>query len=379
MREPVAAGPARVVSHDCVPHGTVGRQTWLDLARGVAVVSMIVAHTSPWGGLWNLSEYLTAPLFAFLVGVSLHLAWLRAAREYGRYVLANVLRGLLLVVAGELLQAVYYPIIVVLQTLGILTILLAPLVPALVARPWAAYAVSVTAAGLSPWLMQAGRLWRSSARHPALVDWLVEVLVAGDAYRVSSFLALGAAGVAAAGLLLRTPREGVRGALPAVVLLIGSALLYVLGKATPIGADPYSGTTPEIAGSILLSASAAAACWWLVAELGERRARHYLGAVTATGRMALSAYALQILALAFIVGVWELRGDDHWAMSTGVTALCLTFCWAWLKVAPIGPLELVLRLPGTVLSPGRAEGGEEGGAEGRAEGRAGGRPDGRAR
>lgn len=372
MREPLAAaGPGRLAPDELGPHDTVGRQTWLDLARGLAVVSMIVAHTSPWGGLWNVSEYLTAPLFAFLVGVSLHLAWLRGGRHYGRYVLANIVRGLLLVLAGELLQSVYFPIIVVLQTLGVLTIVLAPVVPALVARPWAAYAVSVTAAVLSPWLMHAGRLWRGSARHPAWVDWLVEVLLAGGAYRVSSFLALGAAGVAAAGLLVRKPREGVRGALPAVVLVVGSALLYVLGKATPIGADPYSGTTPEIAGSILLSASVSAACWWLVAELGERRTRRYLGALTATGRMALSAYALQILALAFIVGVWELGGDDHWAMMTGVTALCLAFCWGWLRVAPLGPLEFLLRLPGTALARARPQV--------RADGRAEGRPDGRAR
>lgn len=99
-----------------------GREDWLDLARGLAVVSMIVAHTSPWGGLWNVSEFLTAPLFAFLVGASLVLAWSRSDRRYGFFVVANVLRGLVLVALGEALQALYFPIIVVLQTLGVLTI-----------------------------------------------------------------------------------------------------------------------------------------------------------------------------------------------------------------------------------------------------------------
>ena len=38
-----------------------GRLAWLDLARGFAVISMVLAHTSPWGGVLNASEYLTAP------------------------------------------------------------------------------------------------------------------------------------------------------------------------------------------------------------------------------------------------------------------------------------------------------------------------------
>ena len=48
-----------------------GRLTWLDLARGFAVISMVVAHTSPWGGILNVSEYVTAPWFAMLIGISL--------------------------------------------------------------------------------------------------------------------------------------------------------------------------------------------------------------------------------------------------------------------------------------------------------------------
>lgn len=53
-----------------MPHTPDTRLTWPDLARGVAVVSMLVAHTAPVGGILNLSEFLTAPLFAMIVGVS---------------------------------------------------------------------------------------------------------------------------------------------------------------------------------------------------------------------------------------------------------------------------------------------------------------------
>src|SRR5690606_24982124 len=120
------------------------------------------------------------PLFAFLVGVSLHLAWVRSAQRYWLFVAAGLLRGLVLVVLGELLQTVYWSIIVVLQTLGVLTIVLAPVVPLLVRRRWTAYAVSATFALLSPVVMGAARDWlRSAASTPETV-WLVDVLAAGD-------------------------------------------------------------------------------------------------------------------------------------------------------------------------------------------------------
>ncbi len=324
----------------------VPRLFWIDLARGLAVVSMIVAHTSPWGGLWNVSEYLTAPLFAFLVGLSLHLAWLRSERSYGRFVLANVLRGLLLVGAGELLQLAYWAIIVVLQWLGVLTIVLAPLVPLLARRPWAAYAVSLALALLSPVAMASARLWVGAEPRPGWVDWSVEVLAAGQAYRVTTFIALAAAGIAITRPLLRHP--GRHAGRLALLMLGLAATSYLVGRAT-VGADPYSGTTPEIVGAILLCSSVATGCWWIAGVLGNGRARHWLAPLAATGRMALSAYALQILALAVITRLARM-GDDHWAIMTGVTALCIACSWAWLRLAPLGPLEAVLRLPSRLLA-----------------------------
>ena len=83
------------------------RLLWLDLARGLAVVSMVIAHTAPWGGVFVGTEYLTAPWFAMLVGMSLLLAWEKAGGRAGVFLAANVARGVLLIVAGELLQRVY--------------------------------------------------------------------------------------------------------------------------------------------------------------------------------------------------------------------------------------------------------------------------------
>lgn len=51
------------------------RHLWLDIARGAAVISMLIAHTAPVGGVFNVTEYLTAPLFAALIGASLSYSW----------------------------------------------------------------------------------------------------------------------------------------------------------------------------------------------------------------------------------------------------------------------------------------------------------------
>ncbi len=149
------------------------RLLWLDLARGLAVVSMVIAHTAPWGGVFVGTEYLTAPWFAMLVGISLLLAWDKTGggtgaksgarsgeqtpSRTGAFIAANVARGLLLLLAGELLQRAYWQIDVVLQTLGLLTIVLAPLVVLVGRRRWVWAAISAAMVAASPLLMDAAR------------------------------------------------------------------------------------------------------------------------------------------------------------------------------------------------------------------------------
>ena len=327
------------------------RLAWLDLARGLAVISMIVAHTSPWGGILNASEYVTAPWFAMLIGLSLLLAWQKSA-GWVVFVFGNVARGVLLILLGEWLQLLYWQIDIVLQTLGLLIIVLAPIVALVGNRPAVWAGLGLVMALVSPMVMDATRQWlgRGTAN-----PWLVQSLdlaAAGSHYRVSSFIAICAIGMAALPLLLREPTvAGWRGALTTAGLLAGAAVFYAIGRLGPWGAAAYSGTTLEIIGASLLSLSATWACAWLVAALGERRVRAWLGAVVDTGRMALTAYTVQVLALALITR-WILVGasDDHWAVLLGVIALCVGFSWAWLKVFDIGPLEWILRLPARAIA-----------------------------
>ena len=328
-----------------------GRLTWLDLARGFAVISMIVAHTSPWGGILNASEYLTAPWFAMLIGISLLVAWEKAG-GWVVFVLGNVARGLLLILLGEWLQRQYGQIDIVLQTLGLLIIVLAPIVAVVGSRPAVWAGMGLVTAIVSPLAMDATREWLAGGQTNWWLGQFLDLSVAGGHYRVSSFIAICAMGMAAVPLLLRVRAVGgVRGALTAAALLIGAAVSYAIGRLGPWGADAYSGTTFEIIGATLLSLSATWTCAWLVAGLGSQRVRAWLGAVVDTGRMALTAYTVQVLALALIVR-WAVFGgsDDHWAIMLAVIALCLGFSWGWLKVFDIGPLEWVLRLPARAMT-----------------------------
>ena len=78
-RSPAPAG------HAAVALPPPRRLDGLDLARGVAVLSMLVAHLSPVGGPADVTEYLCAPLFAVVIGVSMGLRTSREPREPGRH------------------------------------------------------------------------------------------------------------------------------------------------------------------------------------------------------------------------------------------------------------------------------------------------------
>ncbi|HEX6916738.1 MAG TPA: DUF418 domain-containing protein [Phycicoccus sp.] len=344
---PHAPGGAHATARSSPPRAAraVGRLDGLDLARGLAVLSMLVAHLSPVGGPVNLTENLTAPLFAVVIGVSMGVRLTRRPTGPGAFVLDNVLRGLVLVVLGVALQALYGQIDVVLPYLGLLVIVLAPLALALHRAPLLAVGLGVAGAVLSPIAMDRAREELAAGSPGPTATTLVEWLAAGHSYRLTSLLPMALGGLALATLLPRAG-EPPRGYGVAAVLLGSSLAAYLLGYASEAGARAYSGTTAEVVGATLLASGTVVVAFLLVEVARAPRVRALaapvLAPVLATGRLALTAYTVQVLLLA---GVGLLRGgapDDGWGMLAAALVVVLGSCWALDRWWGTGPLEWVL-------------------------------------
>lgn len=317
------------------------RQLWLDLARGIAVISMVVAHTAPAGGIFNVTEYLTAPLFAAAIGAGVELAWRSWGDGAARFVGATVVRGLILVTVGLLLQPVYWQIVVVLQWLGVLTALLAVLVVVRV-RGWIAIGASLGVLAVAYPLMVASRgPWLP----PGSLAWAVEFIASGGPYRLLSLTSAGLLGV---GLTHWLGRETVsrRSSLLVAAVAGGVAVLAVLiGKVTSLGAEPYSGTYPEMLASLGLVTMTLSGSRWLTDSLPDS-SLGWLDPLVATGRMAMTAYVLQSVVLRFLTDVF-LGGsrDDHWWVLATALVVLVGSSWAWRRFVGQGPFEWLLRVP----------------------------------
>lgn len=313
----------------------------LDLARGVAVLSMLVAHLSPVGGPADVTEYLTAPLFAVVIGASMGLRVRREPPEPAvTVVLDNVVRGALLVALGLALQPLYDQIVVILPYLGLLVVVLAPLALLLRRAPVLTLGLAAGLAVLSPVLMARARdATAGPGTDPGSVSGtLLEWVATGSAYRLTSLLPMALGGLALAAVLPRAGRAP-RGWAVAAVLYGTSLAVYLLGAASPDGARAYSGTTAEIVGATFL-ATGSVVLAFLVVDLGRRaRLGPVLEPVLATGRLALTAYTLQVLVLAAVAVVRGGAPDDGWAALVGTTVVVVGACWLLDRRWGTGPLE----------------------------------------
>ncbi|MDO5534750.1 MAG: acyltransferase family protein [Propionibacteriaceae bacterium] len=332
-----------------------GRWLALDLARGVAVVSMVVAHTAPVGGIFNVSEYLTAPLFALAIGASMTLAFEKTRLSFGRFWAAEVARGAVLVGLGVLLEAAYPQILGVLISLGLLMALLPPLLLLRHRIGLLLVVVGVLALALPP-LRLAGEAWLAYQGPPAspgqtITHWIVYITVAHPAYRLPAFGVAAGLGILAARLLEERPptnRTALLGAAGAATL---SGTAIVVGKITGWGGDPYAGTYPELVASTAIAVAALLGCVAWARHHEATRLRSVTWLVESTGRLALTAYALHVLALAalsrFVLGGGR---DDHWWVLVTVTAIVVAFAALWRRwVGPIGPAEWLVRWPMRLL------------------------------
>lgn len=308
---------------------------------------MVVAHvglddagrTVPPGGWSQLADGRPSALFVLLAGVGL--ALLSGGHEPvdgTRLVQARLrilVRAVLLVLLGTALVRLGTPVVVILV---VYAAMFAAGVAVLRLPRWVLIvAASVLAAG-GPFLLQAlrGKVLLDDA-HPVE---LVTVLL-GHYYPAIVWFAYVLAGLAVGRSDLRSGRTHLQltaWGVGLVVLGHGSAwvLRLTLGGVTPLTtSEPHSSTFFEITGNVGTCLLVLAACL----AIGVRWPRA-LAPVSATGALALTAYAGQI------VVIWALKNEPVFFPTLGSFLAFLlgtvVFCWAWRAFVGRGPLEWLL-------------------------------------
>ena len=308
------------------------RRTDVDVVRFLALVSMYVAHVAPVPGpahVLELSEYLTMPLFALLVGVGAQLGVRSAAAgtRGRRWWWSMVVRAAVLVALGLALDRAGAQVVIVLVHLGVLLVVAGPL-----ARLPLAVVVAVAVAALV-----AGQ-----TTEMARFVW------ADGPYRLLPMVLYAAVGV----LLSRWWLCGARARSVVLPLAFGCGLLVL--AAAMLAAEqlgrldlvPYSGTAQETVLDTLLAAGVLGV-GLAAARLLSRIAagRRLVSVLAAAGAMTLTLYALQILWLAYDVRVLPPgQPDDSWVNLAVLLggSLVLAVLWpAVVRPAPwrTGPLE----------------------------------------
>ncbi len=317
------------------------RRADVDAVRFLALVSMYVAHVAPVPGpahVLELSEYLTMPLFALLIGVGAQLG----ARRTGPGHWASVaVRGLALVGVGLALERAEAQIVIVLVHLGVLVV-----VAALLARlPDVIVAVVGVVALVGGWL-----LVERTSLDPAVGEgWthdLAGFVWADGPYRLLPMVLYACLGILVARHLVAGRGAGsvlVPGVLGTGLLLVVGAMLAAEQKGL-VDLVPYSGTLQET-GLDALVATGVCLVGLAVARLLDRR---LVAAFAAVGAMTLTLYVLQVLWLAYDVRVLHPgQADDSWSNLAVLLVGSLVVTAAWrLVVRPEpwrkGPLEGVL-------------------------------------
>lgn len=341
------------------------RYRGVDLARGLGLIAVFVAHTDPIDGStpWPLkalivSENVAAPLFTLMLGVSFGLM----ARVENATQHAWALRGRMLVRAGllivlglgaGLLGARVLPI---LQYFGVVTLVLLVVVNW---RPVALLAFAAAMAIVSPVLLhfvpRALAGWRAQilagsgpepAWFPILTDF-ADFVFTGSSYRVSGLLVFALVGLAVA--LAGVDRRVVR-----VAAVVGGALLvavaYPISRLTGITAAAYSGSVLELAGATGLALLVLAACLSLYALVDREPRPRAAGFVAAAlspaetlGMMTLTFYLLHIVVLAVWTHTTGLS-DDSWLMMLALIVGSLVGAALWRRFVGKGPFERLMSL-----------------------------------
>ncbi len=331
---PPSPGPAGAAGAD----DAAARLPGLDLARGLAVVLLAVALLAPAPGLRGLADALAAPLLAVVIGVSTGVRLRLRRPPVVTVLLDGILRGLGLVALGVGLQLLGDQVDVILPALGLLLVVLAPLALALHRAPLLTLGLALALAVLGPLVTErvddarAAGAQAVGAAQVALLDWTV----AADHYRLVSLLPMALGGLA---LAVAVPRAGERpvGYGVAAVLLGSGLAVRVLGQASDAGVAPSSGSTAEVTSASLLAGGVVVLA--LLVAGPAAAAASGITPLLATGRLALTGYALMVLLLAAVPRTPGGAPEPGWLPLAGVLVAVVAACWAIERRWGTGPLE----------------------------------------
>ncbi|MEX1079311.1 MAG: DUF418 domain-containing protein [Homoserinimonas sp.] len=310
----------------------------IDIARGLAVLGMFIAHTYPQVGQEELVvDGRSSILFATLAGVSLGLLTGGEHPESSSPAAARrgvAIRATFLFLLGVPLALLPSHIAIILDYYGIMFALMIPalFLPRVVLAGLAAF-FAVAAPIAAAWVAAAGEQsgWTEVAvqylllgSYPTLV-WLPFLLV---------------------GLLCT--RSGLTRAVTQRWMVIGGVAAMVVGYgaafALPsVSAEAHSGSTAEVIGSGGFAIALVGVLLWTARF---RPSRLALYPIAATGSMPLTIYTLQILLLTGCV----VFSEAPWALDypglplmVGLIVCSLAFSMVWLRFIGAGPLERLLR------------------------------------
>ncbi|KFF59690.1 hypothetical protein JF66_09555 [Cryobacterium sp. MLB-32] len=314
----------------------------VDIARGLAIVGMFIAHAIPRGtGSELIVDGRSSILFATLAGVSLGIMTgaarpLRPGQRSDR-IEAILVRAIMLFVLGGLLTSLPSGVAVILDYYALMFLVLTPL---LFLRRWMLAVIGGIFLAVAAWL-GAGQ-GELDGTQQSLAHFIDYYFLNGT-YPVliwTVFLLTGL--IAARSDLTREKTQVAMAGFGASAAVAGYGAAAIIPG---ISAAAHSGTLAEVVGSGGLAISIIGGLLWLTAprrgSLG-RRLRGVAWPVGAIGSMPLTIYTLQILALTGCVLLIERGGGVEypgWPLLIGMLLLSLIGASLWRYFLGQGPLE----------------------------------------
>ena len=313
----------------------------IDVARGLAIIGMFVAHVIPRAGDAELLvDGRSSILFATLAGVSLGImtgsAHPLSRGQRSDRVVGIVLRALFLFLLGVVLSSLHSGVAVILHFYALMFLLL---IPMLFLRRWLLGLLGVGFLVGAP-LLGAAQGEVDADAPP--VSYFVDYFFLNGTYPVLIWMPFLLAGLIIARCDLARPKTQV-----ALVGFGASAAVAGYGAAfvvPGIDAEAHSGSIAELLGSGGFAVLLIGALLWLTAvERGAlaRTLHGILRPIAATGSMALTVYTLQIIALAVVAGGTEIDYPG-WPLLVGMLLLTVLGAGLWRHFLGKGPLERLL-------------------------------------